>query len=65
MASERAVSILFGDLRRFRAEAELATLVCVGGVVYSAAIMALFGRRWLRDFAARRSSARLPPAGGS
>ena len=65
MASERGLDVVFADLPRFRAEAELAALACIGGVVYGAAIAALFGRRWLRDFAARRSSSRPTPAGES
>jgi putative peptidoglycan lipid II flippase len=65
MASERGLDVLFADLRRFRAEAELAALVCIGGVVYGAAVAALFGRRWLHDFAAKRSSSRPTPAGES
>jgi putative peptidoglycan lipid II flippase len=59
MASERWFEAVFGDMRRLRAEVELATLVCVGGVVYCGAVAALFGRRWLRDLSGKR----LPPGG--
>ena len=65
MASERWFDVVFGDMRRLRAEAELATLTCVGGVVYCGAIAALFGRRWLRDLSGRRLPASGGPPGGA
>ncbi len=52
MAGERALDILFASMTRLRAEAELATLVGIGGLVYGLAVIALFGRKWLRGFRA-------------
>lgn len=59
-ASERWLDVVFGDLHRLRAEAELAALTSIGGIVYFGAVAALFGRRWLREFGKRRSPP--PPA---
>lgn len=48
---------LFAQWTLLRDEAALATLAAGGGVIYAAAILALFGRRWLRTFARSASSA--------
>lgn len=59
-ASQRWLDVVFGDMQRLRAEAELATLTVIGGIVYGAAVAALFGRRWLREFGKRPPAS--PPA---
>jgi putative peptidoglycan lipid II flippase len=53
LAAERVFDPLFAHWRTLRAEATLAALVATGGVVYLAAVAALFGRRWLKAFARR------------
>jgi len=50
LASEQWIDLVFGKMRHFRAETILLTLTLIGGIVYGAAIAALFGRDWLRDF---------------
>lgn len=50
LASEHWIDLVFGSMRRFRAETVLLTLALIGGLVYGAAIAALFGRAWLRAF---------------
>jgi putative peptidoglycan lipid II flippase len=55
LASEQWIDLVFGKMRHFRAETILLTLTLIGGIVYGAAIAALFGREWLRDF--RRAAA--------
>jgi putative peptidoglycan lipid II flippase len=62
MASERWLDVVFGDMKRLRAESELATLALIGGLVYALAIAALFGRQWLRGF--RRAGAHPSASGG-
>jgi len=62
-SSQRWLDVVFGDMHRLRAEAELATLTCIGGIVYGGAVAALFGRRWLREFSKRRA-AQSPAAAG-
>jgi putative peptidoglycan lipid II flippase len=49
-ATERAAAVIFVDWRALRAVAELALLALVGGFVYGGAIVALFGRQWLKAF---------------
>jgi putative peptidoglycan lipid II flippase len=41
------VTYLLSSLSRFRYESELLVLVLLGGVVYGALVLLLFGRRWL------------------
>ncbi len=41
------VTSLLSSLSRFRAESELLALAALGGVVYGALVLVLFGRRWL------------------
>ena len=62
-ASERGIDVVFAGLRRLRAETDLATLACVGGLVYGGAIAALFGRRWLREFRSAHPPSPPGPAG--
>lgn len=47
------VAQLFAGWDRLRDEATLAVLVAIGGVLYGAAIIGLFGPRWLAAFKAR------------
>jgi len=44
---------LFGGLGRWRDAATLALLAAIGGGLYGAIVLALFGRRWLTAFQAR------------
>jgi putative peptidoglycan lipid II flippase len=50
LATERWLWFAYGGLTRWRAEAELATLAGLGALAYGAAVLALFGRHWLRGF---------------
>jgi putative peptidoglycan lipid II flippase len=49
-----AVTYLLLSLSRFRNESELLLLALLGGVVYGALVLLLFGRRWL-SFARKRA----------
>ena len=41
------VTNMLSSISRFRNESELLVLALIGGVVYGALVLALFGRRWL------------------
>ncbi len=51
---ETPVAHLFTGWTRLRDVAALAVLVTIGGIVYGGIVIALFGRRWLEEFRARR-----------
>ena len=63
------VTSLLSSLSRFRNESELLVLTCVGGAVYGALVLVLFGRRWAmllrRGAGSAPSQAASPPNGGS
>jgi len=52
---------VFADWPSWREESTLALLVLIGGVVYFAIILALFGPQWLAALRARKRPAPLPP----
>ena len=47
IAAAPAVTYLLSSLSRFRYESELLVLALLGGVVYGALVLLLFGKRWL------------------
>ncbi|CCE05575.1 putative virulence factor MviN-like protein [Bradyrhizobium sp. STM 3843] len=49
----RLAAAQFAGLGGFRDEAVLAVLIVVGGVIYAAAVLGLFGPRWLRGLVRR------------
>jgi hypothetical protein len=51
---------MLSSVVRFRNESELLALALLGGVVYGALVLALFGRRWLS--LTRRRARRAPAA---
>jgi putative peptidoglycan lipid II flippase len=53
---ERLFAGLFADLPRLRAEATLAALATLGGIVYGGVVAALFGREWFARFRQRRGA---------
>jgi putative peptidoglycan lipid II flippase len=55
------VAKLLSPLARFRNESELLALALLGGVVYGALVLALFGRRWLSLTRKRAQSAPAAP----
>jgi putative peptidoglycan lipid II flippase len=55
------VTSLLSSMSRFRYESELLVLALLGGVVYGAVVVALFGRRWL---SLMREQAQTAPAAG-
>jgi putative peptidoglycan lipid II flippase len=55
------VTSLLSSMSRFRYESELLVLALLGGVVYGALVIALFGRRWL---SLMREQAQTAPAAG-
>jgi putative peptidoglycan lipid II flippase len=55
------VTSLLSSMSRFRYESELLVLALLGGVVYGAMVVALFGRRWL---SLMRAQAQTAPAAG-
>jgi putative peptidoglycan lipid II flippase len=58
----RPVAGLFADWSSWRDESTLAVLALIGGGVYLAVVLALFGSQWLAALRARkRPSAPLPP----
>jgi putative peptidoglycan lipid II flippase len=57
-----AVTALLSSLPRFRNESELLALAALGGVVYGALAIALFGRRWLALLRARGTTPLAPGA---
>jgi len=56
-----AVAALFSSLPRLRNESELLALAVLGGLLYAALVLALFGRRWLASLRARDKKAVAPP----
>jgi putative peptidoglycan lipid II flippase len=57
------VARLFADWTSWRDESTLAVLAVIGGVVYGAVVVALFGKQWLAALRTRkRASAPPPPA---
>jgi putative peptidoglycan lipid II flippase len=52
---------VFADWPSWREESTLALLVLIGGVVYFAIILALFGPQWLAALRARKRPTPLPP----
>jgi putative peptidoglycan lipid II flippase len=57
--AEPVIAALLSSWSRFRNESELAVLALLGGLVYGALVIVLFGRRWL---ALMRESAQTAPA---
>jgi putative peptidoglycan lipid II flippase len=55
------LSRVFAEWPSWREESTLALLVLIGGVVYFAIILALFGPQWLAALRARKRPAPLPP----
>jgi putative peptidoglycan lipid II flippase len=51
--AQAPVAALFSQWTTLRDEATLATLAAIGGVVYGAAVLALFGREWMSLFRRR------------
>jgi putative peptidoglycan lipid II flippase len=60
--AQAPAAALFSGWPTLRDEATLATLAAIGGAVYGAIVLALFGREWLAQFR-RRGQAKPPPAG--
>jgi putative peptidoglycan lipid II flippase len=60
MAGLRLVAVMIEPGQAWRHELSLAALALVGGLVYAAAVAALFGRQWLRGLARRRRAAATP-----
>jgi putative peptidoglycan lipid II flippase len=61
-AASFAVTSLLSSLSRFRYESELLVLTLLGGALYGALILGLFGRRWftsMREGAQKASAASL------
>jgi putative peptidoglycan lipid II flippase len=56
------VARLFANQMSWRDESTLAVLALIGGVLYFAVIMALFGPQWLATLRARKRPAAPPPA---
>ena len=48
---------MLSSMSRFRNESELLVLALIGGVVYGALVLALFGRRWLSLLRTRAQNA--------
>jgi putative peptidoglycan lipid II flippase len=63
VAADYALEALLAGVTKLRAELRLLGLIIVGGVVYGAAMYALFGRAWFATFAARLRK-RPPPVDG-
>jgi putative peptidoglycan lipid II flippase len=61
MLAAPVVTSLLSSMSRFRYESELLVLALLGGVVYGAMVVALFGRRWL---SLMRAQAQTAPAVG-
>ncbi len=59
--AEPIVTVLLSSWSRFRNESELLLLALIGGVVYGALVVMLFGRRWL---SLMRDTAHAVPAAG-
>ena len=51
------VASMLSSVVKFRNESELLVLALLGGVVYGALVLALFGRRWLSLLSKRAQSA--------
>jgi len=58
---EGPVASLFSTWPRLRDEATLATLACIGALVYGAVVLALFGPQWLAAFRRRARPVAAPP----
>ncbi len=56
LVSVPIVTNMLSSVSRFRNELELLVLALIGGVVYGALVLALFGRRWLSLLRARAPS---------
>jgi hypothetical protein len=56
------VAHLFANQTSWREESTLAALALIGGVLYFAVIIALFGPQWLAALRARKRPAGPPPA---
>jgi putative peptidoglycan lipid II flippase len=55
------VDRLFAGLTAWRDESTLGTLVVIGGVIYAAMTVALFGKRWLAAMRRRKRPLAAPP----
>ena len=58
--SQLMVEPLIGQLPRFRSEAMLAVLACVGAVIYIGTILLLFDRKWFAAFRGGSAAAARP-----
>jgi putative peptidoglycan lipid II flippase len=61
--AQRAVAAMVSSMPKLRSETELLALALLGGCVYGALALALFGRQWT-SLLRRRTNAPVPPVAG-
>jgi putative peptidoglycan lipid II flippase len=59
--AQAPVTALVADWKTFKDETALAILAAIGGAVYGAVVLALFGREWLTQFRAKSRQVSGPP----